>query len=1079
MAELSSNPVPFQVLEDETTPFRIGLELEVYGHANPTQLIDTVPHRTDISVLEEMKGSGGGKFTVLRSDPKVLESPEILDYQNCVKVRLDRKIVGAFLIQNNESKTVSTAERSDEVYELTGEGLRAWFRNAVVFPYKGIRKDSQGSRVFSFASEQGSWYKTADWVPPVKVHQYTMDPTPSNPWGTAPAEWPDAPTAWWIWGESNSAVSPAQEGINYFRYEFDIAESVGTKTYSIFCAADDEFDIYVDAAEVISTREANAYAQTWRADFELAPGHHIIAARVLNKGGVAALIAALFRAGNAETSEAAQLLTVTGDAGWLVNAYPDPAPGWTPGEVMLTLLSEAQLRGVRFPTWLTPTFTAEQDSDGTTWPRSLDWEFQLGTEYIDVIEKLEELVCDVWIDPETFALNMYIERGARRDVQSAAAQPVKFEIGRNVTKAGEEGTSDIKNSLLMETGDGWAFEADGLSTSIATYGRVEGFISTGASEAVSIDVARKVFETKATPETAATLEIIDVDDARPFIDFEVGDWVLAPDKTGETLITRRVMSLSLTEDQKTGEPKFTVEIDTIFEDRAQRYERWLKNTSDGSLGGSLSNASAGGGGGSASPAAQTTQKGAQGLQGLTGPAGMFWAGEWSAAIEYSRNDAVSYGGSSWIALIDSVAVTPSLGSPSWDLLASEGEQGEGIEYRGAWLTGTQYLRTDVVRHAEEYWIAVVDFPTGEPSLTSTDWDLFVASNVPDTAAYSAISVAANKPLVAAWSSLILDLNLGSTGLTHDPVAGTLTVVNAGVYEISAQFFAQIASATNFREYTVSKNGVEIAYMRSSAVTNSSLNVEASLSPLPIECVAGDVIALRTGGTSTATLLSGTGTRFRMISIGGPAGPQGEQGEQGLQGLVGPKGDKGDTGVGLIFRGDWVSTVTYQPNDFVIHNGLQWATAVTNTNSEPGISPDWSEFSGGGGGGGTTLLPRTVTSVTTASLASLAAAQMTFPLAIGYRLLRVSTSSTSRVRMYNTVAQRTSDLSRVIGTDPQGDHGLVFEFVSSPDFLAASLSPVVEGASLETTPVADIPITITNLDLVAQAVTVSLTWIQTE
>lgn len=948
MAE--SNPVPFEVLVDSTDPFRIGLELEVYEFDNPTQIIDFIPNRTDLAFLDEMKNPGGGSFSIMKDDPKLIESPNLLDDRNLVKCRLDGKVIGGFLIRDQKTVYADKTERSGEKWQVFGEGLRSWGHDAVVLSYGGVKQDSQGSRVFSFASERGSWYKSADWLVPVNVHQYTMDPTPSNPWGTAPAEWPDVPEAFWVWGVNNSASSPAPIGTNFFRYEFEVTD-LGVKQYSVFCAADDDFDIYMDAAQIITSREKNGYAKTWRADFDLGPGRHIFAARVKNNGGPAALIAALFQFGDAEAGTAAKLLTCTGitasaatldnqadadassaatartaatsaratadaaqaaadadpgnsakaqaaddadraadvaeqqanDAeakadrsaslaeqaaaneaanlpGWRVNAYPDPSPGWTPGEIMLTLLAEAAARGVRSLTHLTPTFTADTDSDGATWPRALDWSFTLGTDYFDVIARLEEVVCDVWIDPSNLDFNMYIERGTHRDVQSAAMQPVKFEIGRNVLRAGEDRTSDIKNTLLMETADGWSLEADGLTDSIAKYGRIEGFVSTGASAGVSGDVAQAVFRQKSTPETSATFDIIDVDDARPFVDFFSGDWVLAPGKTG--LEPRRVMSISVAEDPKTGKPKFALEFDTIFEDQDQRHERWLRSTSDGTLGGSLANTSSGSGGGSSSPTpvAQTTQRGPQGLQGKQGPVGVVWRGAWSPAIQYAVRDAVSFEGSSWYAVVASTDEEPGSGT-NWSLLARVGQTGQtgsGFVWRGAWVIGASYVVSDVVAYAGSSWLAVSDNTGDAPSDTSSSWELFVS--------------------------------------------------------------------------------------------------------------------------------------------------------------------RGETGA-LVGRG--TGTVTSP----VLSSGATWRGTIS--------------------------------------------------LSVGYRLYKITTDRPSRVRIYGTSAKRDADVTRQIGIDPAGDHGLLFEFVTTSSILSAYLSPLVDGASFETPVSSDIAISITNLDVGSSTVQVTLVYAVTE
>ncbi len=856
MAELPSNPVPFEVLEDSTTPPRIGLELEVCSYDDPFTVLDVIPRRRELKTLDEIQGPGGGSFSVFRDDPKIIETPTLLEYRNVFRTRLDRKVVGAFIATSKRTDFVNREEKSGEYWEIAGGGLREWLHDAVVEPFGGIRSDSQASRVFSFASERGDWYVEADWVAPVSIQQYDMDPN-FDPFGTAPAEWPDAPSAHWIWGVDNdAATNPAPEGINYFRYEFTIDDEIGAEQYSVFAAAKDEFDVYVDGQVIIESREANGYAKTWRADFDLSPGDHILAVRVRSTGlGAAGLIAALFRAGDAAEETSAELLAVTNITDWKVNSYPDPAPGWSPGEIMLTLLQEAGDRGVVFPTFLTPTFTSEADSDGVTWPRSLDWSFDIGTEYYDVVEKLEEVVCDLWIDPENFQLNMYVQRGVHRDVQSAAVQPVKFEIGRNVIRALEEGTSDIKNALLMSTEDGWQSVADSLTGSSAKYGRIEGYVSTGASGAVSGDLAQKIFGSRAEPEESATYEIIDLDDARPHFDFHVGDWVLAPVPEGVDLDTRRVMSISIEENEKTGLPVFAVEFDTIYQDQATRFERWLKSTGDGTLGGTLSNVSVGGGGGGGKPTTQNTQTGPMGLQGSPGPIGMTWQGDWSSVVPYITTDAVTHNGSSWIAVHSSLSVEPGTDTYYWQLIAESG------------------------------------------------------------------------------------------------------------------------------------------------------------------------------------------------------GP-------------------GPAGAGLNFQGLWDSATTYEPNDLVSWDDLLWATAVENTNEEPGVSSLWQRAGVGSAG-------RSTASHTTSSLAEGASEQSTISLATAFRLYKIETDEPCRVRLYATAAQQAADLTRPVGADPTGDHGLIFEFVSTDSLLSAVLSPMVDGANMESTATPDIPITVANRSGVTDTIQVTFTYVGTE
>lgn len=65
---------------------------------------------------------------------------------------------------------------------------------------------------------------------------------------------------------------------------------------------------------------------------------------------------------------------------------------------------------------------------------------------------------------------------------------------------------------------------------------------------------------------------------------------------------------------------------------------------------------------------------------------------------------------------------------------------------------------------------------------------------------------------------------------------------------------------------------------------------------------------------------------------------------------------------------------------------------------------------------------------------------------GWRALKAQTNIPARVRMYVSAAKRLADADRKIGTDPRGDHGLLFELVSTPEQLIYSLSPKVDFAT---------------------------------
>ncbi len=817
MSPVESNQVPFEVIPDDTVSPRTGIEVAVYSKDDPTQIIDVVPRRLVPSFLEELNGPGGGSFNLHMRDKKLLESTNLLDERNICKLKLDQQVVGAFVIQKKHVVWADQGEAAGEQYQIQGEGLRTWFNDPTVYPYGGVKLNSPDARVFSFASEQGTWYNSADWVAPTKVAQYDMDPPPLNtsPWGTAPAEWPDAPSAWWVW---NSTDALPGIGYCYFRYEFDIDVSVGTKPYSIFASADDQIDLYVDAGQVITVANEYTWSQTYRADFNLDPGHHIIAARVKNVRGRGGFIAALYRAGDATapTPIPATLLSVTGDTGWVINAYPDPAPGWTPGEVMLTLLDEASARGVRMADILVPTFTATHDSEGALWDHSVDWSFDIGANYTAVVDKLEEVACDVWINPSNYELNMSAARGVHKDTQEPGLQPVQFQIGRNLKSAGEQSESNITNALIMRTKDGYmTFEDTGGS--IASYGRVEGFVSSDASSTLAGDVAKSVFDRFSTPLKSATFEIIDVDDARPFVDFRVGDWTLAPGDAGQE--SRRVVSISFSEDAKNAMPIFAVEFDTISQDRTMQLEKWLKTTSDGTLGGMVANASVGGGSGSASPS------GVPG-KGQVGPTGV--------------------------------------GLP-------------GLYYQGIWNSATTYNVSDTVNWAGQYWVSKDTNTNQTPSGVSTHWDLLTVAPTTTPAIGITLGLSSTYSMPGGATAIPWSNEIYKSSITHITNGTDITIQDPGPYTISGKF-ANTSTGTAVRDYSVQLNGVEIMKCGTDGVQNSGVRGVADLPGKVFQLNVGDVIRVVSSGATTHILDSSTDTWISLVKNsgaqgeGGPAGP---------------------------------------------------------------------------------------------------------------------------------------------------------------------------------------------------------------
>lgn len=566
-----------------------GIEVEVYSYKDPTTLVDILDGRMEPKYLAELMGNGGGTIKINTNDPKIVADPTLLDYRNILKFKINGDVVGAIILKRKKASTIAVDGRAKEVYEITGESLKTWFDDADVKPMGGLRKASPNTRSFNFASERGDWYNSSNWVAPVIVA-----PVNTGPWGSKPTKWPTKSGAKWIWGGPYNAEGTAPSySMCLFRYEFSTTSDLN---HILYIAADDYVNVWVDGQQIVTTdSKTSAIDTATRVEFLLPSGSHVLAMQVSNKYGLtrnpAAMVASLYKMVNGVET----LVSSSGSNGWLVMPFPTTIPGWSAGEVMLTLLNEAKARGVLFPTYLVPTFTSTTDSNGQAWGTQIDWTFDVGESLASVVSKLEELGSYIWVNPDTLELNITADRGIDRSVFgygvdgiSVTSTPVIFERGKNLRQADFEGVGKIKNSLTIKTEDGWMVDNNTDDASVGIYGVLESKLDTGASEGVSKLLANIVFAQRATPEEGATYEII-ATDSIPFVDFNEGDWVLAPNEQN-ILVKRRVMSITLSESDS-GQPLYAIEFDTIFQDNEARVNKFLGKSGGNNVGSSFSNAS--------------------------------------------------------------------------------------------------------------------------------------------------------------------------------------------------------------------------------------------------------------------------------------------------------------------------------------------------------------------------------------------------------------------------------------------------------------------------------------------------------
>lgn len=126
-----------------------------------------------------------------------------------------------------------------------------------------------------------------------------------------------------------------------------------------------------------------------------------------------------------------------------------------------------------------------------------------------------------------------------------------------------------------------------------------------------------------------------------------------------------------------------------------------------------------------------------------------------------------------------------------------------------------------------------------------------------------------------------------------------------------------------------------------------------------------------------------------------------------------------------------------------------------------------------------LRVRASIAATTASLAPAAVDSATaITLGKSFRLYSIQTSRPARVRLYATAAAQTADAGRGIGSDPNSDAGVILDYVTA-DTSVHSLSPLVDGANLESSVSASISMSVTNQDVSTGTITVTFNTLREE
>lgn len=501
--------------------------------------------------------------------------------------------------------------------------------------------------------------------------------------------------------------------------------------------------------------------------------------------------------------------------------------------------------------------------------------------------------------------------------------------------------------------------------------------------------------------------------------------------------------------------------------------------------------------------------GPPGSPGPVGPSTLNYRGAWDSGTAYATNDWVTFGGETWVAIAPSTNFRPDLFPAKWVVLSIEsppGPQGEpgpvgptgsagptgpagadgaagaqgpagatgatgpagaagatgptgatgeagpegiqGIQgekgnqgdvgpailtFKGEWNSGTTYIVNDWVSYIGTAYFAKLGSLNVPPSSDPTKWALLTVSGPQGPQGIQGIQGATGPtgPTGAAGPTGPQGATgaTGSTGATGPAgiqgVAGPSGPSGAGALTgrlaVAASNAVLTIDVVANDEWPVIPTQVTTFHV----LVDNELMLVTGTSVLDSQTKRFTVTRAQFGTTATSHNKNSVVALRALIGPQGPVGAQGIQGIQGIQGNTGATGSTGSTGA---------------------------------TGTLPG---------------------RGNVGLTTASLANAAIETGTIAIGKSGEMVKIVASHFCRVQLYKNAAARTADATRAIGTDPLLEAGVICDLVFDA-IVGLTLDVQAFGwSNTESSPSANIPYRVQNLNGNTQAITVTFTRLERE
>lgn len=205
----------------------------------------------------------------------------------------------------------------------------------------------------------------------------------------------------------------------------------------------------------------------------------------------------------------------------------------TVGEILLALLDENADRD-GYATSIVPTFTETTDSAGTSWPVLPDQSFELGVDYLTVLDGLTAAgACD-WTT-QARGLYLYVPDSATLSPDLSGDDGVVLSLGTDVAGAPtKRSIANMSGRVLVLAEAGGVTMAE-EPTAVTGWGTPESTLRIGqvAGEPAAIAVGQAELERVGRPQGQYTRELILAAASHvPLLDYWPGCWIMAPGAAG-------------------------------------------------------------------------------------------------------------------------------------------------------------------------------------------------------------------------------------------------------------------------------------------------------------------------------------------------------------------------------------------------------------------------------------------------------------------------------------------------------------------------------------------------------------------